>query len=169
VKTTKRQKRDLPDPKGTFRVRIRDKQGTKVPEVDNEGSAMPLSRIKPRSDSALVRNMLGEIEAALTAGASREDVWETLKNEHGMTIGFNGFCKALMRARAARQERAGTPAATRPVNNGQGKEVDCAIQNDEPTPPEAPLKGRIVTSSDFEKVHSMDFSDLDDKYTGKRK
>ena len=135
---------------------------------------MPLSRIKPRSDSALVRNMLGEIEAALTAGASREDVWETLKNEHGMTIGFNGFCKSLMRARAARQERAGTPAATtpplpRPGNNGQGKEVDCAIQNDEPTPPEAPLKGRIVTSSDFEKVHSMDFSDLDDKYTGKRK
>ncbi len=135
---------------------------------------MPLSRIKPRSDSALVRNMLGEIEAALTAGASREDVWETLKNEHGMTIGFNGFCKALMRARAARQERAGTPAATtpplpRPGNDGQGKEVDCAIQNDEPTPPEAPLKGRIVTSSDFEKVHSMDFSDLDDKYTGKRK
>ncbi|EPJ6193489.1 hypothetical protein L4Z44_006280 [Pseudomonas aeruginosa] len=118
--------------------------------------------------------MLGEIEAALTAGASREDVWETLKNEHGMTIGFNGFCKALMRARAARQERAGTPAATtpplpRPGNNGQGKEVGCAIQNDEPTPPEAPLKGRIVTSSDFEKVHSMDFSDLDDKYTGKRK
>ncbi|OCT30171.1 StaA [Pseudomonas putida] len=118
--------------------------------------------------------MLGEIEAALTAGASREDVWETLKNEHGMTIGFNGFCKALMRARAARQERAGTPAATtpplpRPGNNGQGKGVDCAIQNDEPTPPEAPLKGRIVTSSDFEKVHSMDFSDLDDKYTGKRK
>ena len=135
---------------------------------------MPLSRLKPRSDSALVRNMLGEIEAALTAGASREDVWETLKNEHGMTIGFNGFCKALMRARAARQERAGTPAATtpplpRPGNNRQGKEVDCAIQNDEPTPPEAPLKGRIVTSSDFEKVHSMDFSDLDDKYTGKRK
>ena len=135
---------------------------------------MPLSRLKPRSDSALVRNMLGEIEAALTAGASREDVWETLKNEHGMTIGFNGFCKALMRARAARQERAGPPAATtpplpRPGNNGQGKEVDCAIQNDEPTPPEAPLKGRIVTSSDFEKVHSMDFSDLDDKYTGKRK
>ncbi|SED41649.1 hypothetical protein SAMN05216178_7072 [Pseudomonas saponiphila] len=135
---------------------------------------MPLSRIKPRSDSALVRNMLGEIEAALTAGASREDVWETLKNEHGMTIGFNGFCKALMRARAARQERAGTPAATtpplpRPGNDGQGKEVDCAIQNEEPTPPEAPLKGRIVTSSDFEKVHSMDFSDLDDKYTGKRK
>ncbi|MFB6404081.1 MULTISPECIES: StaA [Pseudomonas] len=118
--------------------------------------------------------MLGEIEAALTAGASREDVWETLKNEHGMTIGFNGFCKALMRARAARQERAGTPAATtpplpRPGNDGQGKEVDCAIQNEEPTPPEAPLKGRIVTSSDFEKVHSMDFSDLDDKYTGKRK
>lgn len=135
---------------------------------------MPLSRIKPRSDSALVRNMLGEIEAALTAGASREDVWETLKNEHGMTIGFNGFCKALMRARAARQERAGTPAATtpplpRPGSDAQGKEVDCAIQNDEPTPPEAPLKGRIVTSSDFEKVHSMDFSDLDDKYTGKRK
>ncbi|ELC0918864.1 hypothetical protein RSZ15_005654 [Pseudomonas aeruginosa] len=118
--------------------------------------------------------MLGEIEAALTAGASREDVWETLKNEHGMTIGFNGFCKALMRARAARQERAGTPAATtpplpRPGSDGQGKKVDCAIQNDEPTPPEAPLKGRIVTSSDFEKVHSMDFSDLDDKYTGKRK
>ncbi|HHK5356676.1 TPA: hypothetical protein ACQT28_006326 [Pseudomonas aeruginosa] len=120
--------------------------------------------------------MLGEIEAALTAGASREDVWKTLKEEHGMGIGFNGFCKALMRARAARQERAGTPATTtppppRPENDGQGKDVDCAIQKDEPTPPEAgaPLKGRIVTSSDFEKVHSMDFSDLDDKYTGKRK
>ena len=137
---------------------------------------MPLSRLKPRSDSALVRNMLGEIEAALTAGASREDVWETLKNEHGMTIGFNGFCKALMRARAARQERAGPPAATTPPlprleSGGQGNDVDGAIQKAESTPPEAgaPLKGRIVTSSDFEKVHTMDFSDLDDKYTGKRK
>lgn len=136
---------------------------------------MPLSRIKPRSDSALVRNMLGEIEAALTAGASREDVWETLKNEHGMTIGFNGFCKALMRARATRQERAGTlasitPPPPRPQSDGKEKDVDCTIQKDESrsSTTAAPLKGRIVTSSDFEKIHGMDFSDLDDKYTGKR-
>nr|WP_015062524.1 hypothetical protein [Pseudomonas syringae]AFK89762.1 hypothetical protein [Pseudomonas syringae] len=148
---------------------------------------MPLSGIRPNSDSAVVRNKLAEIEAALEAGASRERVYEVLKEEHGLSFNFNAFCQALKRARAKkRPARPGQEAAT-----GSGQEVDCAIQKtdcaiqagvdctlqsqdvDCAIQPEstgagpAPAKvkpGRIVTSKDFAEVHDLDFSNLDDKY-----
>lgn len=139
---------------------------------------MPLSGIRPNSDSAVVRNKLAEIEAALEAGASRERVYEVLKEEHGLTFNFNAFCQALKRARAKkRPARPGQKPGT-----GSGQEVDCAIQKTDcaiqngvdcaiqpdssdagPTP--AKVKpGRIVTSKDFAEVHDLDFSNLDDKY-----
>lgn len=132
---------------------------------------MPLSGIRPNSDSAVVRNKLSEIEAALEAGASREKVYEVLKDEHALSFNFNGFCQALKRARAKKRNgpaRPGTAAAP-----GTGKDVDCAIQGDsvdcaiqkDATPPPAKVKpGRIVTSKDFAEVHDLDFSNLDDKY-----
>ncbi len=163
---------------------------------------MPLSRLKPRSASAVVRNMLDEIEAALHAGASREDVWKTLKTENDLSISFDGFCKALMRARASRRtdsppplktpapirqaERAAPPGAeARGMEARQGRDgeagstrsataraeglaVDCAIQGDEQTPEEAPVeaprKDKIRSRRDFQKVHDLDFSNLDDKH-----
>lgn len=142
---------------------------------------MPLSGIKPNSDSAVVRNTLDEIEAALTAGVSREDVFQALKAEHGLTFGFNGFCQALKRARAKTQKRS-TPSGDGQSRTGPNKadvlrktenglrnteKVDCAIQK-EHTPDAKPdgqaPKDRIISKKDFAQVHSMDFSDLDVKY-----
>ncbi|WP_116893117.1 StaA [Pseudomonas savastanoi] len=140
---------------------------------------MPLSGIRPNSDSAVVRNKLAEIEAALEAGASRERVYEVLKEEHGLSFNFNAFCQALKRARAKkRPARPGQETAT-----GIGKEVDCAIQKTDcaiqnqdvdcamqpessgTAPIPAKVKpGRIVTRKDFAEVHDIDFSNLDDKY-----
>lgn len=144
---------------------------------------MPLSGIRPNSDSAVVRNKLAEIEAALEAGASREKVYEVLKEEHALSFNFNGFCQALKRARAkkrngpARPGGVAKPEAAKEVdcaiqNTGvdcaiQSDDVDCAIQED-PTPEPSKVKpvkpGRIVTSKDFAEVHDLDFSNLDDKY-----
>ena len=141
---------------------------------------MPLSRLKPKSDSAVVRNMLTEIEAALDAGASRESVWKTLCEEQGLSIGFDGFCKALWRARKSKGERA-KPATSSPPPPASasvpsepetpGDDVDCAIQKgegstDEPqqqTSTDAPPKNRIRTRKDFKSVHKMDFSEFDPK------
>lgn len=141
---------------------------------------MPLSGIRPNSDSAVVRNKLAEIEAALEAGASREKVYEVLKEEHALSFNFNGFCQALKRARAkkrnvpARPGQAAGAGSTKAVDCAiqaegvdcaiQSESVDCAIQKDS-TPATGKVKpGRIVTSKDFAEVHDLDFSNLDDKY-----
>jgi hypothetical protein len=141
---------------------------------------MPLSRLKPKSDSAVVRNMLTEIEAALDAGAARESVWKTLCEEQGLSIGFDGFCKALWRARKSKGERAKPatpsppPPASAPVPSEPetpGADVDCAIQKGEGSTDEpqqqpstdAPSKNRIRTRKDFKSVHKMDFSEFDPK------
>ncbi|CAH2802836.1 MAG: hypothetical protein PPHEINF_5383 [uncultured Paraburkholderia sp.] len=144
---------------------------------------MPLSRLKPKSDSAVVRNMLTEIEAALDAGASRESVWKTLCEEQGLSIGFDGFCKALWRARKSKGERtkpakpATPPPAALPsapvtsISETPENDVDSATQKgagntEEPQQQpssDEPTKNRIRTRKDFQKVHKMDFSDFDPK------
>lgn len=148
---------------------------------------MPLSGIRPNSDSAVVRNKLAEIEAALEAGASREKVYEVLKEEHALSFNFNGFCQALKRARAKKRNVPARPGQV--VGAGSAKAVDCAIQETDcaiqtdsvdcaiqsdsvdcaiqkdSTPATGKVKpGRIVTSKDFAEVHDLDFSNLDDKY-----
>lgn len=139
---------------------------------------MPLSGIRPNSDSAVVRNKLAEIEAALEAGASREKVYEVLKEEHALSFNFNGFCQALKRARAKKRNVPARPGQV--VGAGSAKAVDCAIQEPDcaiqteavdcaiqkdSTPATGKVKpGRIVTSKDFAEVHDLDFSNLDDKY-----
>lgn len=141
---------------------------------------MPLSRLKPKSDSAVIRNMLTEIEAAFSAGVSREAVWKTLCEEQGLSISFDGFAKALWRARKSKDDRA-KPATPRPPSPSSApvpsepetpaKDVDCAIQTAEssaepPSQPssDAPKKNRIRTSKDFEAIHKMDFNELDPKF-----
>lgn len=140
---------------------------------------MPLSGIRPNSDSAVVRNKLAEIEAALEAGASRERVYEVLKEEHGLSFNFNAFCQALKRARA--KKRPARPGQVTGTGTGQGvdcaiQKTDCAIQTqnvDSTIQPESsdtaptPVNvkpGRIMTRKDFAEVHDLDFSNLDDKY-----
>lgn len=138
---------------------------------------MPLSRLKPKSDSAVVRNMLAEIETALSAGASRESIWKTLCAEQGLSITFDGFCKALWRARKSKGERAnpkplGPPAPTSVPPSAApekpGTDVDCAIQKDgsssEQQSSNDARKNRIRTSKDFDAIHKMDFNELDPKF-----
>lgn len=131
---------------------------------------MPLSALKPRSAAALVRNLLDEIELALARGASREAVYETLVSEKGLNGSFNGFLKALARARADRnalppgeKKPDARPAETESVLRNTEK-MDCAIQK-----PGAPGGGklksdRIVTPETFEQVRDLDFTDLDPRY-----
>lgn len=143
---------------------------------------MPLSGIKPGSNSAVVRNNLADIEAALAAGVSRENVYEALKAEHGLAFKYNAFCVALKRARAKRPKAPATPGTgvqskrnvlrNTKIELRNTYDVDCAIQLGS-TETEAPLPGlapkdRIIKPSDFSEVHEMDFSDLDPKYRKKR-
>lgn len=138
---------------------------------------MPLSGLTPRSDSARIRNMLDEIENALSKGASREDVWKTLKAEQGLTVTFDGFCKALQRARARRLKTekpdAHLPAKQTPQSNEvTSKSLVPPTNNGEETVkedggddvPPSTSKDRIRTSKDFKQIRDMDFSELDDKY-----
>lgn len=134
---------------------------------------MPLSGLTPRSDSARIRNMLDEIEDALAKGASREDVWKTLQAEHGLTVSFDGFCKALQRARA-RRAASDTPKSApskQPQASGKNIKAEDAQPDRAPTLEEnsevvkpSSAKDKIRTSKDFKHVREMDFSELDDKY-----
>jgi hypothetical protein len=141
---------------------------------------MPLSALKPHSNSAIVRNMLKEIEAAFSAGASREDVWKTLRNEEGLSCNFASFAKALLRARqgnkgaasSALPEREGTTAlsatpASRPGR--KGGVFDEPNGSDESGPNNktetAARPDRIKTERDFRNIReSTDFTGLDKKY-----
>jgi len=131
---------------------------------------MPLSALKPRSTAALVRNLLDEIELALDRGASREAVFETLVSEKGLTGSFNGFLKALARARADRN--ALPPGEKKPeprqadTDSGLRKtdEVDCAKQKPGASEGGQLKSDRIVTPETFEQVRDLDFTDLDSRY-----
>jgi hypothetical protein len=146
---------------------------------------MPLSNLKPRSDSAIVRNMLTEIEAALAAGASREDVWKTLRDEEGLSSSFQSFAKALMRARQSKQVRSsGAPAgqssgsvdtdappathfqAQIEANPSDSKNSGAAQDQDKPGTAERPNRpNRIKTEKHFKDVReNTDFTGLDTKY-----
>jgi hypothetical protein len=135
---------------------------------------MPLSQLKPKSDSAVVRNMLGEIETALGVGASRESIWKMLCEEQGLTLTFDGFVKALWRARRSQEQptlhqpqlqelesRAPAPISrsTERLSPGEkNQELSDKPQD------AAAKRNRIKTTRDFERVHSMDFSEFDDKF-----
>jgi hypothetical protein len=135
---------------------------------------MPLSQLKPKSDSAVVRNMLGEIETALNVGASRESIWKMLCEEQGLTLTFEGFVKALWRARRSQEQptlRQSQPAELEsrtpaPISRSTERffpDEKNQEASDKPQGAEA-KRNRIKTTRDFERVHSMDFSEFDDKF-----
>lgn len=141
---------------------------------------MPLSALKPRSNSAIIRNMLTEIEAAFSAGASREDVWNTLRTEEGLSCSFASFAKALLRARQASkttvtvpiQEQPGTGApliapASRPGRKNDSFDdqegLDDPVTNNKTDIAAKP--DRIKTEKDFRDIRERtDFTGLDTKY-----
>lgn len=134
---------------------------------------MPLSQLKPKSDSAVVRNMLGEIETALSIGASRESIWKMLCEEQGLTLTFEGFVKALWRARRSHEHPTLLQSQLKSwnlahrlrqvarLNDFSGRKNQEA--SDKPQDAAA-KRNRIKTTRDFESVHSMDFSEFDDKF-----
>jgi hypothetical protein len=135
---------------------------------------MPLSQLKPKSDSAVVRNMLGEIETALSVGASRESIWKMLCEEQGLKLTFDGFVKALWRARRSHDQ----PTLNRSqAQEFESRSTDSTSRSTERSFPGeknhetsqklqdvASRRNRIKTTRDFESVHSMDFSEFDDKF-----
>ncbi|BBQ03486.1 hypothetical protein BSFA1_86140 (plasmid) [Burkholderia sp. SFA1] len=135
---------------------------------------MPLSQLKPKSDSAVVRNMLAEIEAALNFGASRESIWKMLCQEQGLKLTFDGFVKALWRARRVRPQPTTKPGHRREADTGALDSIGRSGNRPDTIEPDrnasiesqevAAKRNRIRTTQDFESVHSMDFSEFDDKF-----
>ncbi|MCI1047058.1 hypothetical protein [Caballeronia zhejiangensis] len=148
---------------------------------------MTIFDFKPRSDAAIVRNLLSEIEAAQNSGASRQDLWRNLRDRHHLKLSFDAFCVALKRARAKKREKAsaehtGPPLALTAEKAERHKESapediedpkhlhafdplnHFCTRGTEPTSESSPRKNRIKTSRDFADVHKLDFNEFDDKF-----
>lgn len=136
---------------------------------------------KPRSDAAVVRNLLSEIEVAQDSGASRQDLWRNLRDHHHLKLSFDAFCVALKRARAKERKKVSAVAsAPTPTLTGEKKErqeesapegiekpkYQHAISARGPEQPSerSPRRNRIKTSRDFADVHKLDFNEFDDKF-----
>ena len=145
---------------------------------------MTIFDFKPRSDAAVVRNLLREIEDAQESGASRQDLWRNLREHHDLKLSFDAFCVALKRARARARTNAGAAASTL-LRKSAGGKTESHRQNfleaiEEPKaarsssfdmrirdPNQAsssPRRNRIKTPRDFADVHKLDFSEFDDKF-----
>lgn len=112
---------------------------------------MPLTNIKPRSDSAVVRNLLDDIEQAIDNGASRQEIYESIKAEHQLTLSFNGFCVALKRARKKRdasgshdpqtiQRETGSYNPNEKVSGSHDPEAETNDPTPAPSPDEKPAE-----------------------------
>jgi hypothetical protein len=125
---------------------------------------MKTDDFKPRSDAIRVRNNLDAIEAALAKGASRQDVYEWLKNETGLTLTFKAFATALRRQRLKRKESHPEPAtAPTPAKVGQATQatrpggVPVTVDNGAGLDPYSARMAR-------EKILQTDYSYLDDRF-----
>ncbi|WP_175983019.1 hypothetical protein [Caballeronia zhejiangensis] len=155
---------------------------------------MTIFDFKPRSDAAVVRNLLGEIEAAQDSGASRQDLWRYLREHHHLKLSFDAFCVALKRARAKKRQIPNVeiggvvPALTAEIPENDRKSASERMQEQkhlhhfspsvvspvsvsvssargtERTSERSPRRNRIKTSRDFADVHKLDFNEFDDKF-----
>ena len=90
---------------------------------------------KARSETARLRDVVDEVEAALAAGVSRAAILEALHGQ-GFTMTLKSFESALYRIRKQRgQDTAGTPAAPVPAPLGHD-------QTPGETAPAAPAAGK---------------------------
>lgn len=97
-----------------------------------------------RNDSAKVRALLPEIESELKAGVTRTEIFDALKDKHGLSLTFAGFLSALKRARRK----------TRKADSGKMEPGG----NDRPEPEER--KTGIIGTKDFQPS-----ADIDEKIT----
>jgi hypothetical protein len=110
---------------------------------------------KSRSETARLRDVIDEVEAALTAGVSRSAVLDALHGQ-GFTMTLKSFESALYRIRKQRgQGTAGTPAVP----------VPAPLRHDEKPPASPPAenaregdkpKARITNPADVRKARKRD-------------
>ncbi|GAE48496.1 MULTISPECIES: hypothetical protein [Xanthomonas] len=118
---------------------------------------------KSRSETARLRDVIDEVEAALAAGVSRSAVLDALHGQ-GFTMTLKSFESALYRIRKQRgQGTAGTPAAP----------VPAPLRHDEKPPASPPAenaregdkpKARITNPADVRKARKreIDLESLED-------
>lgn len=118
---------------------------------------------KSRSETARLRDVIDEVEAALAAGVSRSAVLDALHGQ-GFTMTLKSFESALYRIRKQRgQGTAGTPAAP----------VSAPLRHDEKPPASPPAenaregdkpKARITNPADVRKARKreIDLESLED-------
>jgi len=130
---------------------------------------MKPDEFKPRSESIRVRNNLDSIETALANGASRQDVYEWMRTEHGLTMTFKAFVTALQRQRLKRKESQAVTAPKPPkVEQAiQAAPAQSAGKPVQPTPqpapenPQTPLDPYSARKA-RETIQNRDYSDLED-------
>lgn len=174
----------MTDEKGSPRVQKRIKWESLANQMRGF-RPMTIFDFKPRSDAAVVRNLLREIEAAQESGASRQDLWRNLREHHDLKLSFDAFCVALKRARAKARKNSGAAANALRLESTAGKaesyrekaleaidepkharpsSFDTRMRGPEQASERSPRKNRIKTSKDFADVHKLDFNEFDDKF-----
>ena len=112
---------------------------------------------KGRSETARLRDIVDEIEAALAAGVSRAAVLETL-NAQGFTMTLKSFESALYRIRKKRTQPA-KPAAK--IGHDQAAEPASQPAQAPQQKPAGEPQARITNPADIRKSRRRDI-DLDD-------
>lgn len=125
-----------------------------------------------RNDSAKVWTLLPEIEAELKAGAKRPEIFEALKEKHGLTLTYDGFLSALKRARKKAKtcknpaQQAAQEKTVESVEEVAGNTPELAPQpNNQPA--EEEIKRGIISRNDFKP--SADIDEKITKLTGKNR
>ena len=115
---------------------------------------------KSRSETARLRDIVDEVEAALAAGVSRAAVLEAL-NDQGFTMTLKSFESALYRIRKKRTQPA-KPAAEIGHNQAAQPASQPAQAPQEPT---GEPKARITNPADIRKSRrrEIDLDNLTDK------
>ena len=118
---------------------------------------------KGRSETARLRDIVDEIEAALAAGVSRAAVLETL-NAQGFTMTLKSFESALYRIRKKRTQAAKPAAKIGQIGHGQAAEP-ASQPAQAPQEPTGEPKARITNPADIRKSRrrEIDLDNLTDK------
>ena len=112
---------------------------------------------KSRSETARLRDIVDEVEAALAAGVSRAAVLEAL-NAQGFTMTLKSFESALYRIRKKRTQPA-KPAAE--IGHNQAAQPASQPAQAPQQEPAGEPKARITNPADIRKSRRRDI-DLDD-------
>lgn len=129
---------------------------------------MKTDEFKPRSESIRVRNHLDAIETALASGASRQDVYQWMTKENGLTMTYKAFITALQRQRLKRKEK--QPATGAPSTPEPAKSVAVSVN------PTAPVNRAVdkpaavdplVPSNEGKKLDAQSFATFNESFEEK--